>query len=402
MLRPALLLTGLSLATACIERHSPPIADAPLTVQQAALLDLAFDAASAFPRNPHEKNRARAQETVVVASLELDLPERALRYTGGIENWRQGLAYAEYTLWSVRRGADASQLRTVMDLAAAIGDDPVKTGGQDWRRARIRVRLAESWLTLGDADRAAEFMAGANAAEAGAIVRTFAKLADADAFDRQIAAVDAVILAGDFDAVRHAMAACIELYDRFYADETRRALAEEKVITSWYGMPVDVNLSLRMGLAEAALRHEDPAKALEIVDSAQRLFEKQVWTAVDRIRMRAQLAGLRYRAGDEERARAEAEGAWLAFNLSRDEIVDIERAGVLVPLAEAFLDLGDRSEALALYLHAAEEARINPNSRPRCDDLVAICCSLAIRNLQPDTALDAKLYALRDSLGDPW
>ena len=403
MLRPIHRLAIAALcAAACIEPAATTTADAPLAPFQSELLDLAFDAASAFPLDPHAKNRARAQQEAFTAALELAQPQRALRYAAGIGNWRQGLAYAEHALWAARRGAGAAELERTLALAAAIADDPVATDEQDWRRARIRVRIAETWLLLGDAARAAEFLQGANAAEAGAIGRTSAQLADADAFDRQVAALDQVILAGDFDAVKHALAACVALYDRFYDDVERRRRAEDKVVASWAGTPADVNLRMRMGLAEAALRHADSAHALVLVEKAQELFASTTWTSEDRIRFRAQLAGLRHRAGDRARAREEAEAALLAYELARDEIVDVFRAETLLPLAEAFHALEDDDAALMLYRRALEESQINPNSRPRCDDLVAICASLAVQGLAPDAALMEALRGARARLGAPW
>lgn len=403
MLRPVhcLAIAALS-AAACIEPSATTAADAPLAPFQSELLDLAYDAASSFPLDPHAKNRARAQQEAFTTALELAQPQRALRYAAGIENWRQGLAYAEYALWAARRGADAAELEQTLGLAAAIADDPAATAEQDWRRARIRVRIAETWLLLGDTTRAAEYLQGANAAEAGAIGRTSAQLADADSFDRQVTALDEVILAGDFDAVQHALAACVALYDRFYADVERRKRAEDKVIASWAGTPADVNLRMRMGLAEAALRHGDSPHALALVEQAQELFSATAWSNEDRIRFRAELAGLRHRAGDRARAREEAEAARLAYDLSRDEIVDVFRAETLLPLAAAFHALDDEPAALALYRRALEESQINPNSRPRCDDLVAICVALAVEGLQPDAALMESLRDARRRLGAPW
>ena len=83
-------------------------------------------------------------------------------------------------------------------------------------------------------------------------------------------------------------------------------------------------------------------------------------------------------------------------------MVDIARAGVLCPLAETFVSLGDRAAAQRLYERAVVESLENPNSRPRADALVAICCSLAIQAVDPDATLRAKLIAVCDGLGDPW
>jgi hypothetical protein len=389
-------------ASACIDSGAELAVDAPLAAQRAELLDLAFDAASAFPLQPHAKNRARAQEAVVNASFELGQHVRALEYARGIGNWRQGLALAEYAQREARRGTPAAALEPFLAEASLIADDPARTEGQDWRRDRIRVRIAEAWLLLGNQMRAAEYLQGAAPAEATRVDAAAASLADAASFDRQLAAVDSIISTGDLDSVRHVLTACVALYDRFYDDVQRRDRAESKVEESWIGLPVDINLDMRMALAEAALRHGDAQRGLAIVDRAHALFAEQSWTTVDRIRLRAQLAGLRHRCGDPERARSEAEAARLAFEVSRDEIVDIFRADALIPLAEAFHSLGDASAAEELFGLALTEAYRNPNSRPRCDDFVALCCSLALRGVDPTPNFWQRLREARARLGDPW
>jgi len=82
--------------------------------------------------------------------------------------------------------------------------------------------------------------------------------------------------------------------------------------------------------------------------------------------------------------------------------VDIYRAETLCPLAEAYRTLGDAASALAVYKRAVEEATVNPNSRPRAEDLSAICCSLAKHEVEPDLELWARLTKVHDGLGEPW
>ncbi|HSR88649.1 MAG TPA: hypothetical protein VLL07_06815, partial [Pontiella sp.] len=55
------------------------------------MLELAFDGVSGMPLDPHIRNRARAQEKIVDAALELMQPELAARYAGEIPNWRQAV-----------------------------------------------------------------------------------------------------------------------------------------------------------------------------------------------------------------------------------------------------------------------------------------------------------------------
>lgn len=400
---PCVLTLAVALvAGACIDPVADPLHDPVLDPGRIALLELAFEAAASFPTDPHEKNRSRAQGEVVDAALALGQVTHARGYAERITNWQSGLAAADCALQLVRRGAQAADVAPLLERAAAIADDPAATREQDWRRGRIRVRIAETWLVLGDRERAAEFLTGASPAEAGHMDRVAAELAEESSFEAQLAAVDSVIAAGDFDTVRHALDACVTLYDRFYDDVERRDSAEKKVEESWHGMPVDVNLGLRAGLSEAALRNGDAARALAVVDRAWELFESTTWRIEDRIRLGSRLAGLRHRSGQDGRALLDGRELEARYAAARDEIVDIYRADCLVPLAEMRFAFGDVEAALAHYGDALTEALHNPNSRPRCDDLVTICCSLAVNGVAPGAELERRLREAAAVLWEPW
>ena len=53
------------------EPPAVPTEEVPLSAGQVELLDLAFESASAFPLEPHLKNRSRAQEQVALANVAL-------------------------------------------------------------------------------------------------------------------------------------------------------------------------------------------------------------------------------------------------------------------------------------------------------------------------------------------
>jgi hypothetical protein len=102
------------------------------------------------------------------------------------------------------------------------------------------------------------------------------------------------------------------------------------------------------------------------------------------------------------RARAELEAALRSWHEERDAIVDIYRAGTLRPLAFACYTIGDPEQAEQLLALALEEGQVNPNSRPRCDDLVATCVALATRGIDPAPATWERLREIRRGLGNPW
>ncbi len=396
----AAALPAAAIAPAAADTLRLAIEDSPLAAWQAELLDLAFGAASAMPVQPHIKNRSRAQEEVVAAALELDQPRRALGYVEKIGNWRRGAGYADLALYCARHAA-VSDVQPCMDLARKVAE----AGGedsQDWQRDRILVTIAQAHVALGQESQATELDSGVAASEAGKVDTARAMTIDASGFDEQLAGVQAIVAAGNFDQIRTALETCAQLFDRFYADAERRARVEAEVASATARIPFRVRIELAIEMAGFATDHADPTKALQLLDGARALLDGGQWTAQDRITLLARLAEARHGAGKPAEARTEADAALALFGARRSDIVDIDRAGVLRPIAEALQAMGDTAAARAVYAKALEEGVVNPNSRPRADDLVATACSLAVHGVEPDAALLKRLHEVRDNLRDPW
>jgi tetratricopeptide (TPR) repeat protein len=349
-----------------------------------------------MPVDPHIKNRSRLQEAVVATCLALEQPERALLYAGQIRDWRRGAAYADLALFHAQRRAD-TEVQSLMDRAAEIAD-----GEEDWRKERIRVKIARVHALMGRAEMATRFEEGVEPAERGKVARIEAMIAAPDSFDEQMEALTTLIDTQQFDIVRNALVACAKLFNRFYDDLDCRTKAEDKIKASWGSLPVFVRMELLMELANASLAHADSTKALALLDEAKNLVEIPRWQPQSIIPLMAQLARLRFRAGDEAGARAEAELALALFDAKRDTIVNIYRAQTLRPIAEAYYAMGDTDAALDLYKRAVEAGMENPNSRPRADDLVAVCCSLALHAVEPDAVLASRIREIQAGLSDPW
>jgi tetratricopeptide (TPR) repeat protein len=369
-------------------------ADAPLASYQAELLDIAFDAASAMPIKPHIKNRSRAQEVVVLTCLELGQPQRARRYLEQIANWRREAAYADLAFYYAERGA-TDPVESCLKLAAEV---PEVADG--WRVDRIKAKIAATRAYLGQSQ-AVEIQAIA-AAERGPVVRVQAMVCPPEAFDEQMAFLGQETAVGNFETVTNALAAYAELYDRFYANPERRQAIEQKIKALWTSLPIVVRLGRVMKLIEACFTHDDLPKALELVDEAKTMMDRANWQPQYVIPLKARLASLRFRAGDKVNAVTEAKATLELFDAKRETIANIYRAQMLRPIAEAFYTLGDTAAALDLYKRAVEAGMENPNSRPRADDLVATCCSLALHAVEPDATLAARIREIRQGLGNPW
>lgn len=394
-------LAAALLTSACLDAEAVSVTDQPIAGHQVELLQLAFDAASSMPANPHIKNRSLAQEEVVTACLALDQPLRALSYAEEIDNWRRGAAYADCAFHLAQHG-DSAEVQRILALAQDVAARPEEEGGEGWRSDRIRVKIARTHLWLGQTAQAEQFAAGADVSEADEMADARARQADAAAFDAHMEAVPAMVATLNFDVVHNALVDCAQLFGQFYGDTARRDRAELLIKSSWQSMPILVRIELMMQLAERALEHADPQKALALVNEAQAILDGATWRAEDEIGMRARLAAQRHRAGDPAKARAEADAALGLFEVERVRIVDVDRAETLRHVAEAYQALGDAAAALSVYKTAAAEAVVNPNSRPRAMDLAAICRSMAVSGVAPDAELWQRLREVRAALGAPW
>lgn len=376
-------------------------ADATLDESRVALIDLAFRTASLLPLNPHVKDRARAQEKVVAACLKLDQPARAASYIPQIPGWRRGSAYADLAFYYAERG-HPQRVPHYLRLALEVAEAENGPTAQEWRRDAIRIKVARTHALLGNTRESALYETGVVPAESGKVDVIRARTLPPENYESTVDALDAVVANGSFDQVKHALQTCAELFDRFHDDEDRRAAMAERVRTGYAKLPVLVRARLMMRLVSAALDHGDTKHALELISETTAMLEQRRWRLRDRMPLSAELAVLHHRAGEVGQARADVDKLLETFEKRRLEIVNIYRADVLLPIAEAFDALGDGAQALAVYKQAVEEGVVNPNSRPRADDLVATCCSLALTGVVPDKALKTRLDEVHEALGNPW
>ena len=374
----------------------PALQNRTLREDQARLLEMAFRTASAIPSHPHIKVRSKAREDVVVTCLELDQPERALGYAEQIENWRRGTALADLAFYRVRQG-DAGGVNTHLEEAREILGTT-----EDWRHDRLRVKIARVHAWLGELDQARTLSAGVIDSEAGKIDAVLAMRMEPEAFDDQMDALGAVVTSAGFDRLHNALGTYVELFDRFYDDGARRRGIWEAIQTGWEHLPLEIRIRITVRLTEIALEHDDRAGALELVETAQALLDEATWKPEDRIPMACLLAELRFGAGDEETARANLNVEVERYERGREGIHSIWRGRALRPLAEAHHAMGDTPAALAFYQAAVAEALVNPNSKPRAEDLSAICLSLAAHGIEPDAGLWDDLRYANELLGPPW
>lgn len=410
---PCGLLLGLLVASthgALAAQQPPTTAVQPaLAPYRLDLLRTAFDAASAFPLQPHGKNRSRAQEEVVVACFALAQPDLAVAFARDIADWRRGVAYADYA-WHVAKRGDEAGARRYLDLAEQIVVAASKDeNAQQWRADLVAIKMARAWRLLGDAERAATLVASVDATSANAVdaswAATEAERVDAlppAAIADELQAFDAGFARLTLGRQQATLVQLVRLYGRADLAAPLRAEVARRVEHTPIALPGAIHFDALAGLAEADLARGAAAAALPHIAAMRAELARLNLRAEDLLPVAARIAELTARAGDRATAQADLDAAKARFDRSHDDIVDIYRARALRPLALVAHALGDRARTIALLQQALDEGVANPNSRPRTDDLVATCVLMAKADIEPTPELWTRIRTIAGGMGEPW
>jgi hypothetical protein len=359
-------------------------------------MEAASRAASSLPLKPHARNRARAQESVVRACLELGEREMALVVAAGIEDWRRGLCHALVGAADLAQGEEElaqEQLALAMEVAEETSED----NREDLVAEIVRLRVA-----IGGLQEAASMAAELDEHEAGA---HRAALALRDAREDASAAlpqVEALLAEESFDTKLAGVNAAMEIAGSASTTAEDRDALEQRVRAATETFPLVVRLSVLRDLASASIRRGDTAHALVLLGEADDLLDMATWQPESFVEEAALLARARHEAGDTAGARERLDAAIARYDAHRDAIVDIWRAGALRPVAECLAAMGDEDEARAMWLRALDEGALNPNSRPRAEDLVATTLSIARMGVDPGDEIRARVEDIQSRLGTPW
>lgn len=376
-------------------------ADTPLESWRRELLDLAWSGATTVPVRPHLKTRARLAESVVDAALALEQPAVALQLAEQIETWRRGTALASCARAAAERG-DATEARRLVELALSIAANPPAKETQDWQRDRILSIVAQALVLLGDESAAARLEIGLSESEWGRSGATRAARLAPEELEPQLVLLDPVLATGTLDQWRQAVTTLLALHRRFHDDAAGRAAIEQRLDAALPRLPLDVRVGFLLERSAAEVERAELPAALAFLDEAARAIDSTRWSSDLLVPMLARIAAARHHAGDTARARLDLDAALARFHAEHARIVDIDRCNALLPVAEAYAELRDPAAALVIYRLAAEEAVENPNSRPRADDLVPLCLSLARHDVAPDAPFLALIRSHFQQMGDPW
>lgn len=370
----------------------------PLEAYRAELLDLAFDTAVTYPVNPHIKDRSRAQQRVVEAALALDQPDLALEYLEDIRNWRRGLMYARLARYlSAQPNPPVRKIEALLGLAEAHGRDPL----QEWRTGRVYGAIAEARAILGQVRKTQEALDEADdIAVPMDASRAVAAATEADEFQKSLEQFDQIGDSGEYELQKAAIFGYVMLYDQFYDNADRRELLTERVEAKGQALPPVIRFQALIRMGNVALDHEDQQRALALAEQAEQLKDEYRWPLDFDMPMEADLLKLRIRAGQEQSAAKQLVEALEIYEQKREQVQSFQRAAILRPLAEVHALLDDEAAALNAYRRVVEEGAVNPNRRPRTDDLVDTAVSMARYEVEPDDDLWATMRDIYRGLND--
>lgn len=392
----ALLAAGATEAQA--PAPGPPARDgAPARMGDAAALVAAADAvADMIPAAPHARDRALMQEEAVkgwIALGDLGRAERAMRRIG---DWRRGEATALVAQARIARG-EVDAARTLLAEARELASRE-----DDWRRDRIGAEVARALVAAGDLAAIDGLVDPASTAEAGSVAAAVAAAVPADGLESRAAVFDRAIASGAFDLVRGGLDGYLAIVRRADCDEAWRARAEKAVDGALPGLPYDLRVRYLVELAGAIDGPGRADRARALLDRADGVMASAGFLPEDIVPIGTPIAVARARLGDRDAARAALRSLRAAFEARRDEVVNLRRATSWRTLATAYASLGERADAEACFAAALEDGALNPNARPRAEDLCMTLLAMARSGFVPTDSMERRIREIRAGLVDPW
>lgn len=355
------------------KKAEPQLKDSTIESYQTELLNTAFKVSSAIPTYPHIKSRCLEQQNVVEACLELNQAKMAFEFIKQIENWRKQLCCAELALYCAKNDYKESDVQYFLSLASQVPENT-----EDWRKDQVDAEIAQTNAVIEQANQ---------------------KL---DNFDEELKALEKLVSTENFDTVQSALGTYSELYNRFYSNSERRNLIENKIKSSWDKMPVLIRINFVLDMANSSLDHNEKPEALKLVNESREMMDSETWPPRYGIPLLAKIAKFHALSGDPNTAKSELKEALDIYNNNSNQIVNIDKADVLRPIAEAYITAKDTALSNNIYKQAIEAGIENPNSRPRAEDLSATCCSMALNKFEPGRELFSRIKEVQENLSDPW
>ena len=353
-------------------------------------------AASCLETPAHRKVRTRLQRDTAVAALDLGMLDLGTRMAGRIDDWRRGEVLA-IAAQAFARAGNREAARNC--LATAIGTVASSDG---WMRERLITEIGVAYAVLGEVDEARRYGALVPTELTGRVETELASRATPEEIDRQCDAFDQAIATRSLDVVRSGVDGYFAVLQRPSDDPSRRARAETAIRATLAELPPELRLeaTIRLAVAVGAAGRLDDARR-DLAD-AERQFRSLNLAPDTSGPLARDLAIGFVKVGDAAHARALLLELLGAYERSPTDFVDIERADYLRAIAEALRQAGDAAGAARTWVLALDAGAVNPNGRPRAEDLCLTCISLARAGESPSAETRRRIADIQAGLKAPW
>jgi len=359
-----------------------------------AALDQAFRFATAIASD--EKDRAQAEEEVVLEYAAIGALDEALSHAATIEGWRRGTALADLAGMLAAAGR-VEEARALLAQAAEV-----RAATEGWQGPRIEAHIAQARAALGDPG--ARAMAEATATgdprqyagrAAATIALQLAAQGDAAAAMAELAKLDSV---EDFDVAWWRTTGYLDLARRDSLPREDRARALAAARRSAAGVPGWKQGEACIGVAAEARRQGSAVLANEVLAEAGKEIAAQPPTLAVKAELLSRLAAAYAAAGQATRARPLLDNA----ETSAGAATAIEQPALLAVVGEGWSRVGNPGEAARLNDRALGAAAALQNARPRALAIVGILRAMGRAGVAPDQATAARLATLYAGLKAPW
>lgn len=339
---------------------------------------------------PDAKDRAKTQESVVNLFISAGDLVRAEQIAAGIPDWRRALSLCAIAEAYVSN----NNLSKANDLLKQA--EQVRNEKMDWYTERIDYQLARVYRLTGNDDRSGQFEKFVTPEiKSESLSEKVSVLVSTNNWDSAVELLQAVQKNPDFNVQCSVASGFLALAQKAADDGEnnwcRTSISNLLDIAST--LPSDIDAGIVKDAAAVLMKIGDGAVAVETVKKLSVRLTQSNFPPAGELNPLINLA-LAYHAIGET-ARAEE-----ALMRSRDLCEQITAMDILVPqipVAEAYLNIGEKSNAVAVYNDAVTRS-VGMLTRPRYTALTQICLSLAVNHVHDDKALRNRIQEMEDGL----
>jgi tetratricopeptide (TPR) repeat protein len=397
--------------------RNPVQSESSLSSTQSEVVSKTSDAILLLPDMPHERTRNRELGGLVELLIQSNDLKRAEQYIGKITNWRAAQLKAHVAAAYYRNG-DRKRAEKLISEVTTIAEtvDGIKAGTvvgtgeykdyleqyDDFRLDRVKVAIAQYFWAKGEKNRSEQWSTGVQTSEQAAFIKhQGVSLAEED-YAASMVIYEILANGETFEGKKAAIDGFVQLYGLYYEEQDKRGELKALVDKFSVSMPILFRIEWLHSMAVAAYEHGDKEAAESSFSEASQLISDSALRPKLFFPIKSSNIITAHQLEMVEEAREAAELLYEEYIRIESDIFDIHRADILCNVGETFARLGRMDRAAEVYSRALEQARVNPNSRPRVEDLNLIVLSLVKNEVPLTPDLTDSMDELINGLGSPW